>query len=725
MPLSAEQTQTVRELIAGCLGIDDSAVVPTANFFTDLGGTGEMLKPVRMAIETSLGVAIEPIVAEVNHRTRQQPDGNLSAESLREIRDYLGDWPGAPQRPLPFPAMFTVGMIEAIAAKALESSVPTPPILALEAGQDPAWQLSAELGPRRSRLLLAGGIRVALTHNGLLDGDIADVLEVLEEFADTGKNVAAMKKAFREVDRWKTWRDPALSALRTALSVAPQRAVPPLETALAKVGRSLDALRDDLFPPCDSFAAEWRTPAAVALAQRMYDERHFAAMPQLADELERAGCRDTALSEHCRDPRAIHVRGCRVVDAVLAGSGARPKKAARKAAAAGLLALLPKREQREVKQLTRSDDWQTPIEQLAARSWTLEKYRSDRGSGASANPADIELMEHWKTLFPDHAPEQQLALLALHDVVESGLGGVLQSGLLRRIVQDDVGALARSVSLQCRTAFLQDLLFPNDESPWLLWGALAVNDVVLFEQATRRSRRRPAMQWDDQLCHYVATLAVLDRDDVRLAQSAARMSARLARPETQAMDGVFRGIAERQPALVAAGLQQLLDRERAAKEQLHFGAFCLEVHGLYGLAARVSPDLVSGFDVSQPPPWDRGLHELVVAGDFDPVRGLDLTAVSPLLHQWLVQLDLPPWLHASPTQARNIPLCDIVLTNAGPHPKKVLTVIRNTGVSGESKETLERQLANVPVTLRSRAARGNAERFREALEAAGATVELM
>lgn len=64
-----------------------------------------------------------------------------------------------------------------------------------------------------------------------------------------------------------------------------------------------------------SFVPEWRTAAAVALAESMYQARDFAAMPILADALQDAGCENEDILSHCRGPEP-HVRGCWVVDLV-------------------------------------------------------------------------------------------------------------------------------------------------------------------------------------------------------------------------------------------------------------------------------------------------------------------------------------------------------------------------------------------------------------------------
>jgi hypothetical protein len=67
------------------------------------------------------------------------------------------------------------------------------------------------------------------------------------------------------------------------------------------------------------FDSTWRTPTTLRLAQAIYDERCFDRMPELADELQRAGCQDLALLDHCRKVRE-HVRGCWALDLVLGKS---------------------------------------------------------------------------------------------------------------------------------------------------------------------------------------------------------------------------------------------------------------------------------------------------------------------------------------------------------------------------------------------------------------------
>ena len=66
-----------------------------------------------------------------------------------------------------------------------------------------------------------------------------------------------------------------------------------------------------------AFAPAWRTEQTVGIASKMYQERDFGAMPILADALEETGCVEASILAHCREG-GVHVRGCWVVDLVLA-----------------------------------------------------------------------------------------------------------------------------------------------------------------------------------------------------------------------------------------------------------------------------------------------------------------------------------------------------------------------------------------------------------------------
>jgi hypothetical protein len=70
----------------------------------------------------------------------------------------------------------------------------------------------------------------------------------------------------------------------------------------------------------------WLTAMVGSLAQAAYDERELpgghldpARLTILADALEEAGCTDSVLLGHLRNP-GPHVRGCHVVDLLLGKS---------------------------------------------------------------------------------------------------------------------------------------------------------------------------------------------------------------------------------------------------------------------------------------------------------------------------------------------------------------------------------------------------------------------
>ena len=62
-----------------------------------------------------------------------------------------------------------------------------------------------------------------------------------------------------------------------------------------------------------TFDPKWQTPTVTAMAQAMYEDRDFTAMPILGDALEEAGCINEDILQHCRGMSG-HVRGCWVVD---------------------------------------------------------------------------------------------------------------------------------------------------------------------------------------------------------------------------------------------------------------------------------------------------------------------------------------------------------------------------------------------------------------------------
>jgi hypothetical protein len=65
-----------------------------------------------------------------------------------------------------------------------------------------------------------------------------------------------------------------------------------------------------------ALSPSWLTPQVKVLAEQTYDERGFNRLPVLADTLERAGCTNSAILAHCREP-GEHIRACWAVDLLL------------------------------------------------------------------------------------------------------------------------------------------------------------------------------------------------------------------------------------------------------------------------------------------------------------------------------------------------------------------------------------------------------------------------
>jgi hypothetical protein len=63
------------------------------------------------------------------------------------------------------------------------------------------------------------------------------------------------------------------------------------------------------------FDGRWRTPAVLAVARAVYEERRFEDVPVLADALEEAGCADVGVLSHLRG-LGQHARGCWLLDAL-------------------------------------------------------------------------------------------------------------------------------------------------------------------------------------------------------------------------------------------------------------------------------------------------------------------------------------------------------------------------------------------------------------------------
>jgi hypothetical protein len=113
-------------------------------------------------------------------------------------------------------------------------------------------------------------------------------------------------------DLWADWYEYAFPNLRDYFSGRPG-------TLREDPRVYLPAVMRDIFPlhPV-SIDPAWATPYVLALSRAMYESQDFSAMPILSDALEDAGCESVRVLDHCREPNAVHVRGCWLLDLVLA-----------------------------------------------------------------------------------------------------------------------------------------------------------------------------------------------------------------------------------------------------------------------------------------------------------------------------------------------------------------------------------------------------------------------
>jgi hypothetical protein len=101
-------------------------------------------------------------------------------------------------------------------------------------------------------------------------------------------------------------RFPSCTALLRALWRAAARAGAPMD----------DGGEPSLSATADPAWLRWNDGTVVRLARAIDQSGRFEELPILADALEDAGCTDTVILDHCRQP-GEHVRGCWVPDLLL------------------------------------------------------------------------------------------------------------------------------------------------------------------------------------------------------------------------------------------------------------------------------------------------------------------------------------------------------------------------------------------------------------------------
>ena len=156
-------------------------------------------------------------------------------------------------------------------------------------------------------------------------------IELAEAFADGLAKEQAVEDCRRATNgdgavAWALWL-PSMTYLdvtrgESAARSAAGYARMGLRTEAAEAAAQCDLLRDIVlhpFEPPSSIERTWlgaNDAAALELAETIYQERDFRALPVLADALKEAGCEDKRLLAHCRS-KGPHVRGCWALDLLL------------------------------------------------------------------------------------------------------------------------------------------------------------------------------------------------------------------------------------------------------------------------------------------------------------------------------------------------------------------------------------------------------------------------
>lgn len=196
--------------------------------------------------------------------------------------------------------------------------------------EDPSFMLSEVglgNGARKVRLFACACLR--RLWDRLTDEKSRTQVEVAERFADGLATKPDLVQArvtgqppspFLAAAAWYAASDPIDLPFR-ALHVLDN-----IKAALRKAEREVERLAQaelarDTFnldgpPRLKQTWLRWQDSTVSKLAASVYEARRFDELPILADALEESGCDNRDVLEHLRGP-GPHVRGCRVLDAIL------------------------------------------------------------------------------------------------------------------------------------------------------------------------------------------------------------------------------------------------------------------------------------------------------------------------------------------------------------------------------------------------------------------------
>src|SRR5581483_500363 len=360
-----------------------------------------------------------------------------------------------------------------------------------------------------------------------------------------------------------------------------------------------------------------------------------------------------------------------ITGAAPAGAEARAKpeearrpaaKVAKEGRAGPLLSLVPKRMQKLFVEWPPYRQFaKLSIKEWLATCWDFTAFYKSAQEGRQTDKQIARMVaERTRGEWKKWSADQVNTAFAFVTLAEYTIGG--DTAIVRRIQREDPAELAIAEALGQRL-FLIDIKLNE-----LATGHLGQNrngDRLSPRHHLLRALAVGDLQWAQRLADedYPSELAAEEHGVLAAyRRDLGALRARLPRGRVDKYEqwrwDCLRGIAADDPEQVRAGLQKELDRNRASRagmEEAGFGIVNLDVHGYYRLAEHVSPGLVATFDVRQSFPWDAELHDWVKAHQ-NPLAGLDLSDISPVLHDALLLGRFPAWWTGSakprrPTEA--------------------------------------------------------------------------
>jgi hypothetical protein len=739
LELAPEFVQRVHEVVARVTNRPLETIHSELNL--DAGSDDAPLEFVSalMEVQNALGVNLDVELKQMKGWLGEAGMGRATPLTMTRLRRLIPNFDSLPD--VEYDPTSTVGLIERLCAAAIErrespeaARTRKPPreslgsYLARWSWGDQDWWagLPPELGTERYRLYLTGMLRAAFLQAGSLDGTINEILEIIENYAETGAKPDKFAQKFRAVSKWKWWRNPLWGGLLCVLK--PECTAEDGGGILARVDstfgwnstQTLEAARQwlrSIAPPPGvhtTVAAEWCTSDVMELAQRMQKLRTFVEFPKLGTLLEQAGCAEPDILDHCRNPDRRHLRGDWLLAGLFAAAPEEPagktRRKAGSAAAKPKKRKLPKmtsRQKKNYKEQLMQFQGGVPVAAAWASAWQADHSRHEE----SFKEKDASL------------PKEALKML----------GGIYP---VRMVVHPDV-AVVRRLELGSPVDLHQALALYG-RSSLVIWhsfsryfdlldrirDAFAAGDNTAVQWVLRELPQPAVMDADSDYWGYLALRAIAARNDSRMAMLAERWPHPVGSHRIPPIEKVLLPILRRDGTGVATALNEFLAQQRSSEDAEGFGAVSLTAHACHRAAQHLDPALVAGFDVAQEAPWDAEYHSAMQERP-DPLADFDLSTTPPLLRELFETQKIPAWLQKlQDARRKREDEVAVVLTDIGPNRDAVFRAT-SRAQEGWTHKDFDHQSKRLPLTLRTSASRASASFLTNLLEKAGATVKIV